>query len=126
MSWLISKSIIKCRKHPSIISIHDLYQVSPFAFSTITNVDVLREINKLNKKKINHDDIPIKILKENVGFFAKYICFVYQIVIALSLSRKMEKLNSVFKEGSITFIILPVLSTFFEKIMWVSKYLVLQ
>lgn len=57
------------------------------------------------------------MLKENVGFFAKYICFVYQIVIALSLSRKMEKLNSVFKEGSITFIILPVLSTFFEKIM---------
>lgn len=57
------------------------------------------------------------MLKENVGFFAKYICCVYQIVIAISLSRKLEKLNSVFKERSRTFIILPVLSTFLEKLM---------
>ena len=39
------------------------------SLSTVEKVDVTREIKKLSKKKVIHDDyISVKILKENLNF----------------------------------------------------------
>ena len=41
-------------------------------------LDVIRGIKNLNKKKAIHDvNIPVKTLKENSNFFAKYTCIFY-------------------------------------------------
>ena len=95
MSCLILKSIKKYRRHPSITAIQDAYKGGSFSFSTVEKVDIIRESKHLNKKKATHDntpvkthdddihdgvhddDIPAKILKENVNFFTDYICTFY-------------------------------------------------
>ena len=78
MSCPTLKSIMKYRRHPSITVIQDAYKGSSFSFSTVEKVDVIREIKNHNKKKaIQDDDIPVKILKENVDFFAEHICIFY-------------------------------------------------
>ena len=52
---------------------------APFFLSPVEKVDVIREIKNLSKKKAIHDDyIPVKILKENVHYFAEYICNLYR------------------------------------------------
>ena len=71
MSCPTLKSIMKYRRHPSIIAIQDVYKGSSFSFSTVEKVDLIRKIKKPSKKKAIQDDvIPVKILKENVIFFA--------------------------------------------------------
>ena len=51
----------------------DAYKGSSFSFSTVEKVDVIRKTENLSKKP-QDDEIPVKILKENVNFFAEYIC----------------------------------------------------
>ena len=71
MSCPTLKSVIKYRRHPSLAAIQNAYKWSSFSFSTVEKVDLIREIKNLSKKKaIQDDDIPVKILKENVTFFA--------------------------------------------------------
>ena len=78
MSCPTLKSIMKYRRHPSITAIQDAYKGSPFSFSTVEKIGVIREIKNLSKKKaIQDDDIPVEILKENVNFFAEYIHIFY-------------------------------------------------
>ena len=93
MSCPTLKSIMKYRRYPSITAIQDAYKGSSFSFSTVERVDVIREIKNLSKKKaIQDDDIPVKILKENVNFFAEYICiFCNHAIISLLFSRKEAK-----------------------------------
>ena len=71
MSCPTLKSIIKYRRHPSLAAIQNAYKWSSFSFSTVEKVDLIREIKNLSKKKaIQDDDIPVKILTENVTFSA--------------------------------------------------------
>ena len=63
---------LKSKRHPGITAIKDTYKGSSFSFNTVEKVDVIREIKNLRKKKDIHDnDIPVKILKENVSFFVE-------------------------------------------------------
>ena len=63
---------MKYWRHHSIIK-EDAYKGSSFSFSTVEKVDVIRKTENLSKKP-QDDEIPVKILKENVNFFAEYIC----------------------------------------------------
>ena len=68
MSCPTLKSIIKYIRHPSITAKQDAYKVSSFYFSTVEKLDVTRGIKNLSKKKATQDDdIPVKILKENIN-----------------------------------------------------------
>ena len=93
---------MKYRRHPSITAMQDAYKGNSFSFSTVEKVDAIREIKNLRKKKaIQDDDIPVKILKENVNFFAEYICVFYDhaITIFKFLSfLKMANITPIFKK----------------------------
>ena len=68
MSCPTLKSIIKYIRHPSINAKQDAYKGSSFYFSTVEKLDVIRGIKNLSKKKATQDDdIPVKILKENIN-----------------------------------------------------------
>ena len=59
---------MKYIRHPSITAKQDAYKGSSFYFSTVEKLDVIREIKNLSKKKATQDDdIPLKILKENIN-----------------------------------------------------------
>ena len=127
MSYPTLKSIMEYRRHPSITTIQDAYKGS-FSFSTVEKVDVTREIKNLSKKKaIKDDNTPVKILKENVNFFAEYICIFYNHAITTSKLPsflKMANITPIFEKGSKNkkenfrpVSILPVLSKIFEKPM---------
>ena len=74
ISCFTSTSVIKYRRHPSITAIQDAYKGSLFSFSAVNEVDVIREIKNLNKKKAtDDDDTPAKILTENVNVSAEFI-----------------------------------------------------
>ena len=55
---------MKYRRHPGIATIQDVHKGSSFSFSTVEKVVAIREIKK---KAIQDDDIPVKILKENIN-----------------------------------------------------------
>ena len=68
MSCPTLKSIMKYIRHPSITAKQDAYKGSSFYFSTVEKLDVTRGIKNLSKKKATQDDdIPVKILKENIN-----------------------------------------------------------
>ena len=128
MSCPTLKSIMKFRRHPSITAIQDAHKGSTFSFSTVEKVDVIREIKNLSKKKaIQDDDIPVKILKENVNFFAECICIFYNYAITTSnfpSFLKIANVTPILKKGSKSkkenfrsVSILPVLSKIFEKLI---------
>ena len=59
--------------------------------------------NLSNKKAIQDNDIPIKILKDNFNFFADYIYIFYNYAITTSKFPSFLKLANVtriFKKGS--------------------------
>ena len=60
---------MKYIRHPSITAKQDAYKGSSFYFSTVEKLDVIREIKnlKIKKKATQDDDIPLKILKENIN-----------------------------------------------------------
>ena len=91
---------MKHRRHPTIRAIQDVDKESSFSFSIAEKVNVLKEIKNLSKKKaILYDDMPVKILKENVNFFADYICVFCNYAITTS---KMANVTPIFKKGSKT------------------------
>ena len=54
-------------------------------FCIVEKVSVIREIKNLNKKKVIQDnDISVEILKDNVNFFADFICTFYNYTITTS------------------------------------------
>ena len=106
MSCPTLKSIIKYRRHSSITSLQDAYKGSSFSFSTVEKIDVIREIKHLSRKKvIQDDDIPVKILKETVNFFAEYIYIFYNYAIANSKFPsylKMANVTPISRKGAKT------------------------
>ena len=60
---------MKYIRHHSITAKQDAYKGSSFYFSTVEKLDVIREIKnlKIKKKATQDDDIPLKILKENIN-----------------------------------------------------------
>ena len=73
------KPVLKYKNHLSIISIRRFrHQVSNFDFSCIDNNAVLKEIRGLSTTKAFQDtDLPVKILKENVDYFAGFNCIQF-------------------------------------------------
>ena len=123
------KAVFKYKKHSIIISIRRFrHQVSNFNFSCIDKNTVLKEIRCLGTTKASQDtDITVKILKENVDYFAEFICIQFNDSVNSSkfpLSFKYANINRIFKNESRTHktnyrpvSILPIVSKIFEKIM---------
>ena len=82
----VMNAISLYEKHPSIIKIKSLKETSsPFKFSFSNIEEVEEEINKLNvSKAIQSDDIPTKVIKENVDIFAKYVTEAFNKTITTS------------------------------------------
>ena len=97
-------------------------------FLTLRKKNLSSEIIKLNfLKAIKNTDIPVKIVKENVGdFFSDYICMLFNKAIGLSKFSIFLKFANIthFKNGCRTLkenyrnaSILPVIFRIFEKLM---------
>ena len=73
------KAVFKNKNHASIISIRPFrHQLLNFNFSCIDKNTVLKEIRGLRTTKASQDtDLPVKILKENVDYFAEFICIQF-------------------------------------------------
>ena len=69
------QAIMKYRNHPSINTILRFSQYnSSFYFSPVDKNTVLKELKGLSgNKAVQDNDIPVKVLKENVNFFAEQI-----------------------------------------------------
>ena len=95
---------MKYRNHPSInINRHFLQRYSSFYFSQVEKNTLLKEIRRLSSKKaVQETDIPAKILKENVDFFAEHICCQFNEAIYSSkfpATLKFANVTPVFKKG---------------------------
>ena len=77
---------------------------SSFYFSIVEKNTVLKEIRKLKSNKVvQGTDIHIKILKDNVGFFAEYTYLQYNEAVRSSNIPNCLKFASIaatFKQGS--------------------------
>ena len=72
ISDLVSKCVLKYRKHPTytIGEVCNKHSRLPFSFSKIKRKEILREILKLETSKACQDtDIPTKFFKENADIF---------------------------------------------------------
>ena len=69
----VLQSVEMFAKHPSIISIKDRMETlkSTFSFNYINEDQLFQEIQNLDSKKASHqNDIPVKIIKENIETFS--------------------------------------------------------
>ena len=71
-----SKAIVKYKNHPSNLTIEAKYKSkNKFSFAVVTTQHFEKEIFDLKTKKTSQiSDIPTKIIKENVGVFADFLC----------------------------------------------------
>ena len=68
------RAILKYANHPSISAIKKYNRTRhQFFFSIVEKEDIIKELQKLNPKKVTQEtDIPVKILNYNKYFFAGY------------------------------------------------------
>ena len=75
-----------------------------FYFSQVDKNTVLKQIRKLKSNKAVQDtDIPVKILKDNVEYFAEYTYLQYNEAIrSLNFPKcfKFANIGAAFKQGS--------------------------
>ena len=96
------KTIVKYRKHPSITAINQAFPNKYFNFSIIEKKDIFDQIMKLKHKKATQgSDIHVKVLKENAGFFAKYLYIFFNEAVESSKfpsSLKQTNITPAFKK----------------------------
>merc|ERR1711874_902907 len=75
----VEKALNKFNNHPSIIEIRkDVDNHIKFSFSTVTEGDILKQIDKLNVKKSGtFKNIPTKTLKESKFEVAKPLMLIW-------------------------------------------------
>ena len=123
------QATMKYRNHPSINIIrHFSQKYSSFYFSQFEKNSILKEIRRLSSKKaVQETDIPVKILKENAGFFAEHICRQFNEAICsskFSATFKFANVTPVFKKDNRNqkdnyrpIRILPIISKIIEKLI---------
>ena len=121
-------AILKYKDHASIRVIKRVSQrFLSFYFSPVDNNTVLKKIRKLKSNKtVQGTDIPVKNLKDNAEFCAKYIYLQYNKVMKKSLNFpncfKFANIVAAFKQDSRnqknickSISTLPLISKIFEK-----------
>ena len=81
----ILKAIVKYKTHPSIIFKSFSLRFSSFYFSQVDKKMVLLKTSKFHKV-VQESDPHVKILKENVDYFAEYTCFEIDEAINVRIS----------------------------------------
>ena len=81
----ILKAIVKYMTHPSIIFKSFPLRFSSFYFSQVDRKMVLLKTSKFHKV-VQESDPHVKILKENVDYFAEYTCFEIDEAINVRIS----------------------------------------
>ena len=97
--------ILKYRDHPSIITIKRFrYQAAPFHFSYVDKKTVLKIIRSLSNNKASQEtDMSVRVVKENVVYFAEIICSRFDESINSSKFPwpfKLANITPVFKNDS--------------------------
>ena len=71
----VPNALNKFRNHPSVVMIKSKRKINQcFSFGPVTYDDILKKINLDTAKGSQQSDIPTKILKQNSGYFAEYLC----------------------------------------------------
>ena len=124
----IDKILFKHQDHPSILRIKEKAVGNGFKFQNITEEELLSYINILNPKKANtSDNIPIKILKENIDITGTYLHKIINNDISNSHfpdELKLAEIIPLHKDGDVLdktkyrpISILPSISKVYEKVM---------
>ena len=126
----VEKAIHKFDNHPSISEIRKhIHNEHTFTFSTVTENDMLKQIEKLNTKKAGtFKNIPTKLLKDSKFEVAKPLMEIWneEVVLNKKFPSKLKladitplhkKLESIFKENYRPVSLLPVVSKIFERVM---------
>jgi len=102
----VAKAIIKYKDHPSILKISEHFDNSLiFTFSQINPNDVLTEVKRLDTSKSSSGNIPIRIVKDNIGSFYYPLTESYNNEIIQDLFPDLLKLADItpaFKKGDKT------------------------
>ena len=81
----ILKAIVKYKTHPSIIFKSFSLRFSSFYFSQVDKKIVFLKTSKFHKV-VQESDPHVRILKENVDYFADYTCFEIDEAITVRIS----------------------------------------
>ena len=131
----IFKAIKKYERHPSIRKINEsnLHAIESFNFETITEHNILNEINALDTKKATQiNSIPINIIKDNSDIFSFILCNIVNRSIEFSnfpdklkladITPVHKKDNRNDKHNYRSVSILPSISKIFERIIYFQIY----
>ena len=134
-------SIEKYSKHPSILKIKEIVKNGPvFTFSETTLDNILKFVGKLKTKKAGtSNDIPTKVLKDNIDICGDYLLNFINYGINTSnfdSNLKLADISPIFKDTDRTntqkyrpVSVLPVISKVFERTLeeqittFIDKYL---
>ena len=98
------KAILKYRKHPSILTIRDKFQIKEtFTFVEVNQKEIEKEILNMDVNKASQSsDIPTKILIENVDIFGNFMCTSFKNTILTSQfyeNLKLADITPLYKKG---------------------------
>ena len=126
----VEEAISRFENHPSIRSINENIKIGVrFSFSGITEDDIRKEINNLNKNKVGtFMNIPVKHLRQTMDIISEPLTRIWneEIVQRKNFSGKLKfaDLNPIFKKLEKISVdnyrpvsILPVVSKIYERIM---------
>ena len=91
------------RRHPTFTAIQDADKGSCFFFVLFKTSMLLGKSKASTEKAIHDDNIHVKILKENVNFFAEQISVFYNNAITISkvpYFLKTSNVTPIFQKGS--------------------------
>ena len=91
------KSILKYRKHSSIIAIKSKYRyASSFILVEINETDIGKDISNLNGNKDSQNlHIPTKVIKQNSNIFSRFLCTNFDSSIKTSKFPRSPKLGDI-------------------------------
>lgn len=122
-------AIEKFKNHPSIITIKNNINSSPFEFSNTETDIILKELNMLDSSKNGtHGDIPAKCLKNVSNECSEYLVRVWnEEIVALStfpgdlkladVTPVLKKKDSALAKNYRPVSVLPTVSKIFERLM---------
>ena len=130
----IIKLIVKYRKHPSILTIGEVYKErkkkhAVFSFSEVAKEEIFRDILNLDvSKACQNTDIPSKIIKENADIFASFLHSSFNASVTnwefpsvlkqTNITAVFKKLERYSKDNYRPVSILPNVSKIFERCMF--------
>ena len=102
----IKRAILKYSFHPSVLKIKDMVNIKErFSFTIVSQDDIATIIKNLDTSKASYDNIPSKILKQNIDIYLPLLTKMFNdSVLTQSYHQKLklDDIAPVHKENELT------------------------